>query len=143
MNQNNNNKITNSFFFFVDFLKEIESSKYLKIDNFFKDTSKLYPNAYFSIFSNSQIDFDFLEKNEKLISFFLYNGKLFFKNQIKNLKICSLYEEKIKSVQKRLNISFFLNLFYFFRHIYCLIFLLKKISFIKFSANKINKNSII
>lgn len=136
MNQNNNKKITNSFFFFVDHLKEMESSKYLKIDNFFNDTSKLYPNTYFSIFPNSQIDFDFLEKNEKLISFFLYNGKFFFKNQIKNLKICSLYEEKIKSIQKRLNISFFLNLFYFFRHVYCLIFLLKKISFIKLAQTK-------
>jgi len=135
MNQFNINNKQNTFFFFVDALESLDPH-YLKIDNFFNDTKKLYPNAYFSVFSNSKINFDFLEKNEKLLSFFIYNGKIFFKNQIKNLKISFFYEEKFKNIEKRLNISFFLNLFYFFRHVYCFIFLLKKISYIKLFQNK-------
>lgn len=135
MNQFNINNKQNTFFFFVDVLESLDPH-YLKIDNFFNDTKKLYPNAYFSVFSNSKINFDFLEKNEKLLSFFIYNGKIFFKNQIKNLKISFFYEEKFKNIEKRLNISFFLNLFYFFRHVYCFIFLLKKISYIKLFQNK-------
>lgn len=126
-----NLKSTNSFFFFVDSL-ENNDSKYLKIDNFFFDSTKLHPNIYFSVFCNSKMDFDFLEKNDKLISFFLYDGKFFFKDQIKNLKTCFLYEDMFRNnIEKKLNLSFFLNFFYFFRNIYCFFLLLKKLSFIK------------
>lgn len=124
MNQINNNK--NSFFFFVDFMDELES-KYLKIDNFFQDPSFLFPNKFFSIFSNEKIDFDFLEKNEKLISFFFIFNKIFFKNHIKNLKLCFTNENMFKNLKKKMNISFFLNFYFFFRHVLCFIFVLKKI----------------
>jgi hypothetical protein len=137
MNQFNNKIKGNSFFFFIDLFEDGEA-KYLKIDKFFNNHTKLYPNFYFSVFRNSKIDFDFLEKNDNLISFFMYNGKFFFKNQIKNLKACFFYEDKFKNIQNRLNNSFFLNLFYFFRHVYCFIFLLKRLSFIKFIQNKKN-----
>ena len=86
MNQIKNNK-NYTFFFFVDCVKENESD-YLKINNFFYPLEILSHNKYFSIFQNNSVNFDFLEKNDKLISFFLYMNKFFFKNQIKNLKLC-------------------------------------------------------
>lgn len=124
----------NSFFFFIDSVKDFET-KYFKIDNFFKDSSLLDPNKYFSIFYNTNIDFDFLEKNEKMLSFFFIFNKFFFKDQLKNLKIC-LINECIsgRDLEKKLSITFFLNFYFFFRHFYTFIFLLKKIA-----LNKKNK----
>lgn len=124
-------KYKNSFFFFVDFLKDFEQ-KYLKIDKFFGDSKLLFPNKYFSIFSNTKIDFDFLEKNEKLISFFFIFNKFFFKDQLKKLKLCFIIDEKFFiNLEKRLSINLFLNFYFFFRQIYSFILIIKKIALIK------------
>jgi hypothetical protein len=117
----------NSFFFFVDCSKNFES-KCFKIDSFFYDYAFLFPNKFFSAFYNSRIDFDFLEKNEKLISFFFFYNKFFFKGQIKNLKTCLFNENFFENLEKKLNINFFLNFYFFFRHLYNFIFLLKKLA---------------
>lgn len=122
----------NSFFFFVDFLKDFET-KYFKIDTFFSDSEFLFPNKYFSFFSIEKIDFDFLEKNEKLLTFFYIFNKLFFKDQIKNLKTCLLNEFSSIKIKKGLKINFFLNFYFFFRYYYTFIFLIKKIAIIKFN----------
>jgi len=129
MNQIKNIK-NYTFFFFVDCIKENESD-YLKINNFFYPLEILSHNKYFSIFQNNSVNFDFLEKNDKLISFFLYMNKFFFKNQIKNLKLCLMQNEFIFNKLNGSNLPFFLNIFFFFRHIYFFIFLLKKLSFNK------------
>lgn len=120
----------NSFFFFIDSMTEFETTIF-KIDNFFIDSSFLSPNKYFSIFSNEKIDFNFLEKNEKLISFFLIFNKIFFKDQIKNLKFCFYNEKLFRSLNKKLNLTFYLNFYFFFRYLYNFMFILKKISSIK------------
>lgn len=123
-----------SFFFFVDCIKDLELN-YFKIDNFFNKSDLLSSNKYFSVFLNSSIDFEFLEKNENLLSFFFIFNKFFFKNQIKNLKICLQHEGFFRDLKKKLNINFFLNFYFFFRYIYSFVFLLKRIALSKL-ANK-------
>lgn len=135
MKQNINIK-NYTFFFFIDCIKEIESV-YLKINNFFDTSELLSHNKYFSIFLTKQIDFNFLEKNEKLISFFFFLNKFFFKDQIKSLKLCLLNEDITKSIHKIKSIPFFLNFFYFFRYLYFFVFILKKFSFKKNLINKL------
>jgi hypothetical protein len=129
MNQIKNNK-NYIFFFYIDCIEENESN-YFKINNFFHSSEILCHNKYFSIFEANAIDFDFLEKNDKLISFFLYMNKFFFRNQKKNLKLCLLQNILTHNVFECSTIPFFLNMFFFFRHIYFFIFLLKKLSFNK------------
>lgn len=131
----NTKNYKNSFFFFVDYINETETTMF-KIDKFFIDSSFLSPNKYFSVFYNEKIDFTFLEKNEKLISFFLIFNKFFFKHQIKNLKFCLHNENLFKSLNKKLNLTFYSNFYFFFRYFYSFIFILKKIS-----SNKKEKNN--
>jgi len=117
----------NIFFFFIDCIKENEFD-YLKINNFFQNAEVLCHNKYFSMFSSNKIDFSFLEKNEKLLSFFIYGNKFFFKNQIKILK---LYVLNALNENSNKNIPFFMNFFFFMRNLYFFVFILKKISFLK------------
>lgn len=126
MNQIIKKKNKNSFFFFVDCLKDFEN-KYFKINNFFINTDFLFPNKYFSVFLKDKIDFDFLDKNEKLVTFFFIFNKFFFKNQITKLKVCLINEHFLfNSLKQKLNITFFLNFYFYFRYIYTFTFILKK-----------------
>lgn len=82
----NNNKINNNiFFFFVDANKDYDI-KLFNINNFFWNIDLLLPVKYFLSFQKNKINFSFLEKNNKLLFFFVFFGKIFFKDQLKNLK---------------------------------------------------------
>jgi hypothetical protein len=128
MNKINNkySSYKNIFFFFIDSQQDTH-------DNFlntkiFQKISDLAPVKYFSVFNINKIDFDFLEKNEKLIFFFLIFNELFFKTHIKNLKNCLNAETNLDKSFLNLKIKFFLNFFFFNFYIYNSIFLLKKIA---------------
>lgn len=124
----NKMKNKNSFFFFIDYLNEMENNNfYLKVDNYFKNNPLICNNKIFSVFSNDKINFDFINKNFNLLSFFYFDNKFFFKNHLKILKAYSL-NNKIRKI-KIIN-SIFLNFFFFFRHIFTFSFILK--SFIRF-----------
>ena len=124
---NNNNKhllTDSSFFFFIDSLNSFES-KFIKTKLFFPYFHLLSPINFFSVFKNNKIDFDFLEKNEKMLFFFFIFNKLFFKSNLKNLKNLINNEDILSNLKLKTN----LNFFFFSRYI--LNFVLKKISYLK------------
>jgi len=125
----------NSFFFLIDFLKNGYEKNLLLINNFFRNEkiNILSSVKYFLFYSNYKIDFIFLEKNYKLISFFIFLNKLFFKQQLKSLKI--LFDIEIKTNITNVNLlknKFYLNYYYYYYHIIKIIFMLKFISSLKF-----------
>lgn len=121
-----NNKITShSFFFFIDNIKELENY-YTKVDKFFNKNDLICNNKFFSFFLNEKIDFDFLEKNNKLITFFIFYNKIFFKDHLKNLKKCLINENFLKISNEKLNLKMFLNSYFFNKYILLSIFILKK-----------------
>lgn len=92
------------------------------------------PVKYFLSFQNNKINFSFLEKNNKLLFFFVFFGKIFFKDQLKNLKNLLNIENNLFNNVSAINTlalmrnKLYLNFFFFFRHIFSFIFLLKNIS---------------
>lgn len=126
---NNINYMDNSLFFFVDSVVGEREKFFLNVSKFFNDIDLLSSTKYFLILSNSKIDFNFLEKNNRLVFFFFFINKLFFKDQIKNLKfLLDVEKNNILSNVMSLNIKFYLNFFFLSRHILSFVFLLKHIS---------------
>jgi len=119
----------NSLFFFVDSVVGEQEKVFLNVNKFFNGIDLLLSTKYFLPLSNSKIDFNFLERNNKLVFFFYFMNKLFFKNQIRNLKfLLDVEKDNELSNVMFLNIKFYLNFFFFSRHILSFIFLLKHIS---------------
>lgn len=127
-----NNNISyknNSLFFFVDSVLGEQEKVFLNVNNFFNGIDLLSSTKYFLLLPKIKIDFNFLERNNRLVFFFYFINKLFFKDQIKNLRFL-LDAEKDNELSNvmSLNIKFYLNFFFFSRHILSFIFLLKHIS---------------
>ena len=122
----------NSFFFLIDTLDVSNEKKILNVNSFFRKEKIDFLSSvkYFLFFSKDKIDFFLLEKNYKLIFFFNFFNKLFFKDQIKNLKLLFNIEKNNLS-SKVLHIKFYLNFYFFFKHIISFTFILKFVSLIK------------
>lgn len=133
----NNNSVNykNSFFFFIDLLKEFEANSF-KVNSFFQQVDLLLPVKYFSVFPINKINFDFIEKSDKMFFFFYIFNKFFFKNQIKNLKFCFINEDGLLKTDNLKN-KFIYNLFFFARYFYNFVFILKKIALLKKNHTKI------
>jgi hypothetical protein len=118
----------NSFFFFFDSFG-IEGEKHLlSVDNFFGKSDSFSTIKYFLHFFTNDIDFNFLEKNNKLIFFFLIFNKLFFKDHLRTLKRMLDNENTLS----KLKIKFYLNFYFFSKRLYSFVFILKSISLLKF-----------
>jgi|SRR5690606_25860160 len=125
------NKIDFSFFFLVDFLKDDHENKIFKINNFFGNIESLCSVKFFYFSHINKIDFNLIEKNNNFIFFFLFLNKIFFKDQLKNLKTLLKFENFFFDINA-LNLKFYLNFYFFFQRIGRFIFLLKFISMLKF-----------
>ena len=102
----------NSLFFFVDSVVGEQEKVFLNVNKFFNGIDLLLSTKYFLPLSNSKIDFNFLERNNKLVFFFYFMNKLFFKNQIRNLKfLLDVEKDNELSNVMFLNIKFYLNFF--------------------------------